>query len=541
MKKLNRNAVTLVSLAILFLPGQHIVAQDVPTAYRRFFKHYIDKSSLVEQVLNPIGMTTNDVGRTFALVAAVSSYPHMTGASTTLNPASIDASRLVATFRDTQKFDEIVVLTNADVTPENLRYFLRDYFPKRLRAYPKSRFVFAFSGHGFSNNEMTKSYLLMSSAESLKDSYHAIGIRELKDWVDEVVDAAHQTLVLINACYGGSFVEKRAFGPAGGVPRNPGAHAITASTSSQIAWADNSVGSGSLFFESFLAGLSGRADTYPKQGNVTGDGIITFEELYAFIFADVSLHTEERQKPEMGDLMPHGRPSPGSFFFIGPAATIRPQTFVAAAKNLLGMGAADPVDTIVHAKPTDWTEYHVQLQNAFRIAIETERSPNESLTSKKSTWSNLLQKFPNDNPERDEDRRLREAARLRLKYWQLEADGAPDEDIIRNAAEEFVTLVDQRYFNEAYDRYSPTTKQQETITQFRQRADTYLVSRGGAPTRRSCFVAPRPLQPTPREVRAVRCEVHLSADVMIEDIYIERSSAGWAVASFYTSPGEVYR
>ncbi len=75
-------------------------------------------------------------------------------------------------------FDEIVVLWDEDMTPANLSYFLREYFPTRLRASPKSRFLFAYSGHGFQDGD--QSYVLMNKATSFSDKAHAIDLAELR-------------------------------------------------------------------------------------------------------------------------------------------------------------------------------------------------------------------------------------------------------------------------------------------------------------------------------------------------------------------------
>jgi hypothetical protein len=522
---------TIVLVAFTFLLTVHgVLAQEVPPAYRRFFAQYTTvRSSLWEQVLRPLGVSTSDVGRSFALIAIVSKYPQMRGMPTTLPPAQVDGDRLVKEFRDRQKFDEVVILRNEDVTPENLRYFLRDYFKQHLR--DKGRFVFAYSGHGFTNDQRTKSYVLLTTAESMSDSTHSIGIRELKDWVDEVVDNAHQCLVLINACYGGTFVDRSAFGP-NGVPRNPGAFAITASTSSQLAFADSSVGAGSLFFEAFLAGLSGKADTFPIHGKSVGDGIITFTELYAYITLEVGRLSGEAQRPAMGDLMPHGKPSPGTPFFIVPGAKIETDSLLSRVTSAVKFGD----------EPTrDMADYHRGLTVAFQNALDKDRAQAPTTVEKAALWQGLLKTFDLDAPERADDARLLEVAKWRAKYWQLVSDGASEETIVNLAAEAFVNMIDRQYLEEAYDRFSSTGKQQETAQQFRQRMTTYIASRGGVPSSRTCFVNPRPVIPMPKAVRSVRCEVHLANVLMVEDLALEATPAGWGISSFYTSPGEVYR
>jgi hypothetical protein len=255
-----------------------------------------------------IGMTNKDVGRSFALVAGVAAYPGLGVAERTLAPAAEDVRKLTDYLRTQEFFDEIVVLQNDDVTIENLSFFLHQYFPGRLRAFPQSRFMFAYSGHGMT--ERGNGYLLNTRARSLTDRGNSLSIEVLRSMMGEVIDSGHHVLVLLNACYGGVFL-KRSFG-SGTVfsPRNPGAHAITAGGSQEVAWHDPRVGTGSIFFEKLFAGLDGRADILPK----AGDGIVTVDELAAYLRQEIQIFTDQNQNPQVGDLSRDG--SLGGFFFL---------------------------------------------------------------------------------------------------------------------------------------------------------------------------------------------------------------------------------
>jgi hypothetical protein len=48
---------------------------DIPQQYRSFFRHFVDKRSFTEKMLNAVGLSNEDVGRSFALVAGVARYP----------------------------------------------------------------------------------------------------------------------------------------------------------------------------------------------------------------------------------------------------------------------------------------------------------------------------------------------------------------------------------------------------------------------------------------------------------------------------------
>jgi hypothetical protein len=49
----------------------------VPSEYQRFFVQYGDRRSLFEKALNSVGLTSLDVGRSYALIAGVSRYPNL--------------------------------------------------------------------------------------------------------------------------------------------------------------------------------------------------------------------------------------------------------------------------------------------------------------------------------------------------------------------------------------------------------------------------------------------------------------------------------
>ena len=204
----------VVGVLLLCLPARGHSAAPVDKPYQRLFVHYVDHRSLPEKALNLIGLTAQDVGRSFALLAGVTRYPNMPEGRQELAPAAEDLRQLESYLRAQEFFDEIVVLQDGDVTLDNLAYFLQSYFPDRLQRFPKSRFVFAYSGHGMVEGPPGRptGYLLKATATSLEDKTNAIPMRVLRVLIDHVVDAGHQVLVLVNACYSGAFLSRRPFG-----------------------------------------------------------------------------------------------------------------------------------------------------------------------------------------------------------------------------------------------------------------------------------------------------------------------------------------
>jgi lysozyme len=135
-------------MLLVFISAIGHSAPPADKPYQRFFVRYVDNRSIPEKAINLIGLTGQDVGKSFTLLAGVTRYPNMPLLQQELKPAAEDLRQLEAYLRDQEFFDEIVVLKDGDVTLDNLLYFLQHYFPDRLRRSPKSRFLFAYSGHG---------------------------------------------------------------------------------------------------------------------------------------------------------------------------------------------------------------------------------------------------------------------------------------------------------------------------------------------------------------------------------------------------------
>ncbi|MFZ0771664.1 MAG: caspase family protein [Candidatus Sulfotelmatobacter sp.] len=286
-------------------------APNVPEQYKRLFFEYSDRH-LLEKMLNPLGLTTLKVGRSYALIAGVTQYPNFPVQDRSLKPAAVDIEKLKSYLRDQEYFDEIVVLKDGDMNLDNLNYFLETYFPRQLARSPHSRFLFAYSGHGYAEGAEAsqRGFLLTSSATSKTDPENSIELGLLRKMLDPVIDSAEKVLVLVNACHSGAFLGRRTFGgpnPMGLGDR--GAHAIMASRSSQESLALDRVGPGSVFFEKIFEGLGGVADTDPR------DGVVTYHELVNFLRKEVPYVTNNAQIPLEGDIS-WPKVSEGEFFFL---------------------------------------------------------------------------------------------------------------------------------------------------------------------------------------------------------------------------------
>lgn len=322
MRNLARLSIALLAAAAATLScGPVRATVDVPTwvpaQYAKFFYRHVDERPAWERALGYLNVTVGETGPSFALIAGVSSYPNMSGGASDLWPARLDVEKMAAYLEsEPESFNEIVVLLDEDMTPDNLRYFLTQYFPRRLSETTRSRFLFAYSGHGMTAPN-GRGYILTSQAESLEDRFNAgISLAALRAEFQEIVDSGHQVLALINACYGVDFHRlSLAFGREedAPLPTREGAHAITAGGAGELTWHDPTFGEGdgpkgSVFFEAVFAALDGRADKLPS------DGIVTIGELETYLKITVSRFTDERQNPTGGDLI--STRSPGGFFFL---------------------------------------------------------------------------------------------------------------------------------------------------------------------------------------------------------------------------------
>lgn len=304
-------------LCFLMASGALVEAQPAADAkYAKFFYSRVDERSLFEKALNRIGITSLGVPHSFALIAGVSRYPNFTFEKS-LEPAAVDVNYLKRYLRDQEFFEEIVVLENDDVTLDNLTYFLDTYFPKRMAAFPNTRFLFAYSGHGHveGTGEEARGYLVKSSARSVEDTSNSVPMAVLRTLLLSTTDVATRSLVLINSCYSGSFFARKSYTVTVPDLKARGAHAIVASRSSQKSFQQTEVGPGSVFFEKVLEGLGGAADRSPA------DGVVTYHELDNYLLEQIPRVTGNLQKPMEGDI---GRTaSEGEFFFLNRAVQVR--------------------------------------------------------------------------------------------------------------------------------------------------------------------------------------------------------------------------
>ena len=100
-----------LALAALGLPGafaqEKPPASLVPEPYRQKFVQYVDQRSIPEKALNLVGLSSQQLGRSFALIAGVSKYPNMPELDRELSAAAVDIDELQAYLKSQEFFDEL--------------------------------------------------------------------------------------------------------------------------------------------------------------------------------------------------------------------------------------------------------------------------------------------------------------------------------------------------------------------------------------------------------------------------------------------------
>ena len=310
----------LTMLTLLCMLAFPAAAVDVPPEFEPFILDAKDNRKSWLQML----CETYDIceksraNRSLAMVIGVSKYKDLKDLETTGN----DAQELATFLLESDEFDQVVLLLEADATKERINWFMEDYFPEILKEERNSRFLFYFSGHGEYTEATSRGYLRL--ADNQKDqNYRSIGMDTVATWAKRNTNNAIHSLFLIDACVSGitgletmGDDEKSDFparDPSELIEERAG-WLLTAGKGRQKAWAAKKW-DGSLFNYALMQGLQrGKAD---RQGS---DGIITSLELYDYIDAVVRHQSPagQKQTPQRWRF----RPGSGDFFFKSPKTRV---------------------------------------------------------------------------------------------------------------------------------------------------------------------------------------------------------------------------
>lgn len=309
----------------------------------RFFKRFTpDGTATDERISKNLHLKPGEKARSIALVLGISQYKNP---DFTIPAAQFDIEHLKKFLIENQKFDEVIVIENADATVENIRYFLRTYILRRTNLYEGHvRFLFAYTGHGvpvsfpYGDPEEPDAKkpsvgLALAAIESASDYQNIYGLNELRPLLADIAKNAFHVLALINACYGGDLFTE---GAEGGHPDTffePGGRALTAGPEDLETQAAPD-GNGSLFFNTIIQGIeTGDADHEATLAAYSPSpspfkGIVRLGVLSSYVSTQMirQFGLEKPQLTSIGNLQPWlGVVEPfnvqarGGFFFPAPS------------------------------------------------------------------------------------------------------------------------------------------------------------------------------------------------------------------------------
>lgn len=296
----------------------------------KFFVHYGSETATPDaRIISRLKLQAGDRTRSIALIIGISSYPNFSS-DAQLPPAANDVTHLTKFLRDDQKFDEIIVLQNADATADNISYFLDDYLLARAAQFNnKARILIAYSGHGVPQRAGLPPAIVLGNATSVSDVTNSYALSRIRTSVENLAGASYHVLALINACYGGT-VFSYAFG--GGQPSDsysPGTYALTAGADNQLVYSLRGPGDGSIFFDEIIKGVTfGDADpNYPQiviGTNAETGGVVRLGALSNYLETQIEILNNRNppsvgqpySPPWIGPLMPSPQKALGGFFFL---------------------------------------------------------------------------------------------------------------------------------------------------------------------------------------------------------------------------------
>jgi lysozyme len=275
--------------------------------------------------------------RSLAIIVGISNYPKLP--ENNLEAAKNDVTNLREYLIGEGKFDEVIILENADASKENIAYFLGDYLRDKAAFYDKHiRVLFAYSGHGFKGEGGNPPALALTGAAGEGETRAAdmMTLGELKSQFDTISLNSFHFLALINACYAGKVFTLVQSGGNLDDTNRPAAYALTASSGDDLAWSIGGDHDGSVFFEALLDGIrSGKAD--PSSFTIvdeTGErvvkgGIVRLGALNTFITTKFDSWRSSGldlpdgsvlSPPWIGSITPPQGLSEGGFFFLSTPA-----------------------------------------------------------------------------------------------------------------------------------------------------------------------------------------------------------------------------
>lgn len=217
-------------------------------------------------------MSAFGIERSYALVVGVGEYNNSSFSSL---PSDKDAIKIKNYLVNEAGFDSVRLLTGNKVTREKI-YSLMEGYSKVLNKH--DRFLFYWSGHGWTGKSHKKGYLVVKTSTS--NPATMLDMHTISSWDNTFT--AKQTLYLIDACFSGIAASK-AMSPTQEqtierISRRS-RQILTAGLENEETFAIR--GQGGVFTRAVLEGLRGKADI--NEGAFKKDGIVSARELEIFV------------------------------------------------------------------------------------------------------------------------------------------------------------------------------------------------------------------------------------------------------------------
>ncbi len=296
----------LVLLILLLSVGTVFGQPD----YKRFIFRPVEKEqSFLQQFLkakNKTPMTAR-----YAIVIAISEYEQMPR----LKTVASDGQKMKSFLLTVERYDEVVVLTDADANFDNIRYFMESYFPKKMAKEGRYQFLFYFSGHGGQQpgyDDQPQGFLQLQKATGLVGDENIVHMGQIEQWANRL-RYAKQALFLLDCCFSGlAGVEQKKYDTSldpDELAAENGRYMITAGDADQTAIAGDQW-NGSLFTDVAIYGMNGGADD-------NDDGVVTTYELFSFVDGAVKSEAKKKnhlQTPRLNNM--GGYQDRGQYFFV---------------------------------------------------------------------------------------------------------------------------------------------------------------------------------------------------------------------------------
>jgi hypothetical protein len=281
-------------------------------------------------------MSTSEFVHSLAIIIGINNYQNGIAA---LQTATHDAKRLAFILQTEHGYD-VEVRLDQDATLEQIRRLLHDDLKQRVGR--GDRLLFYFAGHGIADDrDDGPEGCLVPQDTRPGDEHSLLRMQELHDAL--VALPCRHLLVILDCCFAGAFRWATTRDVAT-VPevlhqerydrfiQDPAWQVITSAAHDQKAYdllalrdERGQNGNHSPFALALFKAIQGEADILPpaKEGNPSGDGVITATELYLYLRDAVegaTIARRNRQTPGLWTLKKHDK---GEYIFLVPGKNPR--------------------------------------------------------------------------------------------------------------------------------------------------------------------------------------------------------------------------